>query len=119
MDVINLKEKLSLFKDQWSPKLVGTMDDYHIKLAKIQGDFVFHSHEDEDEVFIVLDGRFRMDYRDHSQWIETGEMVIVPKGVEHKPYTEEECSLILIEKASVDHTGGVDDPRRIDAPERI
>ncbi len=119
MDVVNIVEKLSKFNEHWSPKLIGEMDDYHIKLAKIEGDFIWHSHADEDELFLVIAGRFRMDYRDSQKWIETGEMVIVPKGVEHKPFAEIECSVLLIEKSSVDHTGGVDDPRRIDNPERV
>ncbi|WND02333.1 cupin domain-containing protein [Temperatibacter marinus] len=119
MDVINLSSKLALFTEQWTPKLVGEMDDYHVKLAKIEGDFVFHAHKEEDELFLVLSGRFRMDYRDRSEWVETGEMVIVPKGVEHKPFAEKECSVLLIEKASVDHTGGVEDPRRVENPDKI
>lgn len=119
MDSINLKEKLAGFADQWTPKLIAEMDNHHIKLAKIEGDFVWHAHDDEDELFMVLDGRFRMDYRDKSIWVETGEMIIVPKGVDHKPFAEKECSVLLIEKATVDHTGGVEDDRRIDSPERI
>ena len=119
MDAINLKEKLTGFSDRWSPKLVGELDGYHVKLAKIEGDFVWHAHEGEDELFLVVDGRFRMDYRDRQVWVEPGEMVIVPKGVEHKPYAPDVCSILLIEKATTDHTGGVDDPRRVENPERI
>ena len=119
MDVINLADKLKKFSDQWSPKLIGELDDYQVKLSKLEGDFVWHSHADEDELFIVLEGRFRMDYRDSQKWLEKGDMVIVPKGVEHKPYAKEECSVLFIEKATADHTGGVDDPRRIDSPERV
>ena len=119
MDVVNIAKKLSSFSDHWSPKLVGEMDGYHVKLAKLQGDFVWHAHAGEDEFFYVLEGRFRMDYRDRQVWVEKGEMVIVPKGVEHKPYAPDECSVMLIEKATTDHTGGVDDPRRVENPERI
>ena len=124
IDIVNLTQKLSLFSDTWSPKLVGTMDDYHIKLAKIDGDFVWHAHDNEDELFLVIDGRFRMDIREADQtvtqkWIEKGEMIIIPKGVEHKPYAPNECSVLLIEHGGVDHTGGVQDTRRIDSPEII
>ncbi|SDD64479.1 cupin domain-containing protein [Kordiimonas lacus] len=119
MKPVNLKAKLTTFSDHWSPKLIGDLDGYHVKLAKLSGDFVWHAHEGEDEFFLVIDGRFRMDYRDRQDWIEEGEMVVVPKGVEHKPYAPEECSVLLIEKASTDHTGGVDDPRRVENPERI
>ncbi|TNE65871.1 MAG: cupin domain-containing protein [Alphaproteobacteria bacterium] len=119
MDVVNLRQKLGLFGDLWSPKLVGQLDGHHVKLAKIEGDFVWHAHTDEDELFLVLDGRFRMDYRDRQVWVETGEMVIVPKGTEHKPYAPKECSALLIERATTDHTGGVADPRRQESPERI
>jgi mannose-6-phosphate isomerase-like protein (cupin superfamily) len=116
---VNLKEKLALFDETWTPKLIANVDDYDVRLAKIEGDFVFHAHDDEDEMFLVLNGRFRMDFRDRSEWVEVGEMIVVPKGVEHKPYAEDICSVLLIEKSSVDHTGGVDDPRHVDTPERI
>jgi mannose-6-phosphate isomerase-like protein (cupin superfamily) len=119
LNVVHLKEKLATFSDHWTPKLIGALDGYNVMLTKLKGDFVWHAHQDEDEFFLVLQGRFRMDYRDRQVWIEEGTMVIVPKGVEHKPYAPEECSVLLIEKATTDHTGGVDDPRRIDSPERI
>ena len=114
MKPINLSEKLRCFSDQWSPKRIGDIDNYQVKLAKIQGDFVWHAHDDEDEFFLVLDGRFRMDYRDEQFWVEAGDMVVVPKGVEHKPFAPRECSILLIEKATTDHTGGVEDPRRVE-----
>ncbi|MCK0071043.1 cupin domain-containing protein [Kordiimonas laminariae] len=119
MNPVNLAEKLKSFNDHWSPKHIGDLDGYHVKLAKIEGDFVWHAHEEEDEFFLVVNGRFRMDYRDKQVWIEEGDMVVVPKGVEHKPFAPEECSILLIEKATTDHTGGVDDPRRVENPERI
>ena len=112
MKPINLAEKLAMFHERWTPKVVGHIDEYQVKLAKIEGDFVWHAHADEDECFLVLDGRFRMDYRDRQFWVEQGEIILVPKGVEHKPFAPRECSILLIEKASTDHTGGVDDPRR-------
>ncbi|WP_417461705.1 cupin domain-containing protein [Kordiimonas sp.] len=119
MDAVHLKDKLASFSDHWSPKLVGNLDGYHVKLAKIQGDFVWHAHAEEDELFLVINGRFRMDYRDRQVWAEEGDLIIVPKGVEHKPFAPEECSVMLIEKATTDHTGGVADPRRVESPERI
>lgn len=119
MDVINLKEKASQFKDQWSPKIIADLDDNMACLAKIEGDFVFHAHDDQDEMFLVVDGRFRMDFRDKQVWVEQGEMIVVPKGVEHKPYAPEECCVLLIENKNTAHTGGVDDPRKKDEHERI
>ena len=119
MDVVNLKDKLGLFSDQWSPKVIGNIDDYQVYLAKIEGDFVWHSHEHEDEFFLVVEGRFRMDFRDSEKWVEEGEMIVVPKGVEHKPFAEQECAVMVIESAKTQHTGGVDDPRRKDVHERI
>ena len=105
MEKVNLGEKLSLFSEHWRPKIVGAFDDYEIKVEKIEGDFVWHKHVDEDEVFIVLDGGFRMDFRDRSVEVSAGEMIIVPKGVEHKPFAETECQVMLIERAGVVNTG--------------
>lgn len=119
MKAIDLKDKLSLFSDTWSPKIIADMDDYHIKLAKLEGDFVFHAHDDQDEMFIVLDGRLRMDFQDSQQWVEEGQMIVVPKGVEHKPYAPDGCSVMVIGKANTDHTGGVADPRRKETFEKI
>jgi mannose-6-phosphate isomerase-like protein (cupin superfamily) len=119
MDPINLKEKLSLFTATWTPKEIAYFDDYKIFLAKLEDDFIFHAHEDEDEVFLVIEGRFKMEYRDREVWVETGEMVVVPKGVEHKPCAPEPCSVMVIEKKITDHTGGVDDPRRKETFEQI
>ena len=119
MDSINIAEKLSKFSEHWSPKEIGQLDDCSIKLVKIIDNFVWHSHADEDELFYVLEGRFRMDYRDKEVWVEQGEMVIVPKGVEHKPFAEEECSLMVIEKNTVINTGEADDARRVEELERI
>ena len=111
MKVINLKQKTSLFTEQWTPKIIATLDHNHIYLSKLKGDFVWHNHADQDEMFLVVEGRFRMDFRDEQLWVEEGEIIVVPKGVEHKPFAEEECSVLVIENASTEHTGGVDDPR--------
>ncbi len=106
---INLSEKLATFNETWSPKIVGDLDDYHIKLVKIEGDFVWHAHENEDEMFFVLDGTMDMDFRDRRVTLEQGEFIVVPKGVEHKPHASGECSIMLLERAGVVNTG--------DAPE--
>ncbi|WP_417463640.1 cupin domain-containing protein [Kordiimonas sp.] len=119
MEAINLKEKLDLFSDTWTPKIVGNVDDNHVYLAKLEGDFIWHAHDDQDEMFLVVDGRFRLDFRDREVWVEQGEMIVVPKGVEHKPYAPEICSVLIIEKADTDHTGGIDDPLRKENHERI
>ena len=105
MDKVNLADKLSLFSEHWRPKIVGAFDDYEIKVVKIEGDFVWHSHEGEDEVFVVLEGGFRMDFRDRSVDVTTGEMIIVPRGIEHKPYAARECHVMLIERGGAAKAG--------------
>ena len=117
MEKVNLAAKLSLFSEHWRPKVVGAFDDYEIKVVKIEGDFVWHKHDDEDEVFIVLDGGFRMDFRDHSVDVASGEMIIVPSGVEHKPFAETECQVMVIERAGVVNTGDAPTGHRT-APEQ-
>ncbi|USK56273.1 cupin domain-containing protein [Cytobacillus solani] len=102
---INLSEKLSKFTDHWSPKVIGEMNDYQFKLVKIQGDFVWHSHKDTDEVFIVLDGEMVIEFRDGEVKLSKGEMYVVPKGVEHKPYAEKECHVMIVEPRGVVNTG--------------
>jgi mannose-6-phosphate isomerase-like protein (cupin superfamily) len=102
---INLAEKLTTFSDHWSPRIVETVDGYDVKLVKVQGDFVWHKHDDEDELFLVLKGRFRMDFRDRQVEVGTGEMIVVPKGVEHKPFADEECEVLLLERQGVVNTG--------------
>ena len=96
MTPINLSEKLSLFTDQWSPKIIARIDDYQFKLAKLHGDFVWHSDPKTDEVFIVLEGRLRIDFRDGEALLNADEMLAVPKGVEHKPYAESECHVMIL-----------------------
>jgi mannose-6-phosphate isomerase-like protein (cupin superfamily) len=102
---INLAQKLTLISEQWQPKVVAEMNDYQFKLVKLQGDFIWHDHKDTDEAFLVLDGRLRIDFRDGAVHIGPGEMYIVPKGVEHKPYAEHEVQLLLIEPRGVTNTG--------------
>jgi mannose-6-phosphate isomerase-like protein (cupin superfamily) len=113
MQKINLSEKLSLIQDHWNPRIAGELNGQLIKLVKFQGPFTWHHHENEDEMFMVVSGRFRMDYREHgserAEWIEPGEFIIVPRGVEHRPFAEDECEVLLFEPASTLNTGNVED----------
>jgi mannose-6-phosphate isomerase-like protein (cupin superfamily) len=102
---INFREKLGLIAEQWQPKVVAEMNDYQFKLVKLEGDFVWHDHQDTDETFIVLEGELRIDFRDGAVTLQAGEMFVVPKGVEHKPYAKREVKLLLIEPRGVPNTG--------------
>ena len=102
---INFKEKLSLFNEQWLPKVIAEMNDYQIKIVKIEGDFEWHDHQDTDETFIVLEGNLRIDFRDGHVTLNSGEMYVVPKGVEHKPFADGEVKMLLIEPRGVLNTG--------------
>jgi len=102
---INLRQKLEMFAAQWQPKVIAEMNDYQFKVVKLQGDFVWHDHKDTDETFIVLEGVLRIDFRSGAVHIAKGEMYVVPKGVEHKPYAENEVHLLLIEPRGVRNTG--------------
>jgi len=101
---INLAEKLSLFNEQWSPKIIARYEDFHFKLAKLEGDFVWHSHP-ESEAFLVLNGTLRLDFHDGSVTLGKGEMLVVPKGVEHKPFAETECHVMVLVRAGTVNTG--------------
>lgn len=105
LTAINLEEKLAKFTDHWSPKIVAQMNDYHFKLVKVQGDFVWHSHVDTDELFFILEGELVIEFRDGPVTLKQGEMLVIPKGIEHKPYAQEECHLMLIEPAGTINTG--------------
>ncbi len=102
---INLGQKFRLFDEQWQPKVVAEMNDYQFKIVKLQGDFIWHDHKDTDETFIVIEGDLRIDFRDGAVQVCAGEMFIVPKGIEHKPYAENEVKLLLIEPRGVPNTG--------------
>jgi len=102
---INIREKLSLFEEKWSPRVIAEMNDYQFKLVKVKGDFVWHSHKDTDETFIVIDGHLRIDFRDGHVDLVGGEMFVVQKGVEHKPYAETDTELLVIEPRGVLNTG--------------
>ena len=108
---INFQQKLSLFTEQWQPKVVAEMNDYQFKIVRLQGDFIWHDHKDTDETFIILEGKLRIDFRDGAVNLSTGEMFVVPKGVEHKPFAEEEVKLLLIEPRGVLNTGHEDSDR--------
>ena len=107
MKKIRLEEKLSHFSDHWKPKIIAELNGQHVKLVKLLGPFIWHHHENEDELFLVLKGRFRMEFRDHSEWIEEGEIIVVPRGVEHRPVAEEEVHILLFEPVSTLNTGNV------------
>jgi mannose-6-phosphate isomerase-like protein (cupin superfamily) len=102
---INLKDKLSKFSEHWSPRIIAEMNDYQFKLAKIKGEFVWHDHKDTDEVFIVIEGTMSIEFRDGIVDLGEGELCVVPKGVEHKPYAENECKIMLVEPRGVVNTG--------------
>ena len=102
---INLQEKLAKFSNHWSPKIIAQMNDYHFKLVKLQGDFVWHSHADTDEVFITLDGEMSIEFRVGKMDLKAGEMFVVPKGVEHKPFADKECKIMLVEPGGTVNTG--------------
>ena len=103
--VINFAEKLTGFSEHWSPRVIAEMNDYQFKLAKLQGDFVWHRHDDTDEVFVVIGGRLRIDFRDGEAVLGPGEMIVVSRGVEHRPHADAECQVLLVEPRGVVNTG--------------
>ena len=119
MEKVNLREKLDLFAEHWQPKIVGDLNGQHIKLVKFQGTFVWHHHDNEDELFLVVKGRFLMEFRDKNVWLEEGEFVIVPRGVEHRPVADEEAHVLLFEPASTLNTGNVRNERTLHELQRI
>lgn len=119
MEKVNLADKLIKFSDYWNPRIVGELNGQHVKLVKLKGEFIWHRHEQEDEMFLVLKGSLVIRFRDRDISLEEGEFVIVPKGVEHKPVADEEVHVLLFEPASTLNTGNVRDQRTVDAPERI
>ena len=119
MEKVNLRDKLDLFKEQWSPKIVGELNGQQVKLVKFRGPFVWHHHDHEDELFLVVKGRFRMEFRDRDLWLEEGEFLIVPRGVEHRPVADEEAHVLLFEPASTLNTGNVRNERTREQLETI
>jgi mannose-6-phosphate isomerase-like protein (cupin superfamily) len=108
LDKINLAEKFSRITEYWKPYIAGELNGQLVKLDKLKGEFVWHHHENEDEMFLVVKGRFRIEFRDKTVWLEEGEFIVVPRGVEHKPVADEEAWIVLFEPASTLNTGNVD-----------
>ena len=104
---INFQEKLAKFSEQWQPKIIARMNDYHFKIAKVQGEFIWHDHPETDEVFLILHGQLEIQFRDGRVVLHEGEMFVVPKGTEHKPVAANECHILLIEPAGTLNTGDV------------
>jgi mannose-6-phosphate isomerase-like protein (cupin superfamily) len=124
MRKVRLEDALATFSDHWNPRIVGELNEQHVKLVKFQGEFVWHHHRAEDEMFLVVQGSFRMDYLDpdgcdRSLDVEEGEFVIVPRGTEHRPYAAEECHVLLLEPAGTLNTGNVRNSRTVDNPGTI
>ena len=111
MKKINISQKLAQFKDHWNPRIIGELNHQHVKLAKLKGEFIWHKHDDEDEMFLVLKGTLKIAFRDRVEIIRENEIIIVPKGVEHKPIAEEEVSIMLFEPATTINTGDLDNER--------
>lgn len=107
MERVNVREKLALFSDHWNPRVVAELNGQQVKLVKFKGEFVWHDHANEDELFFVIRGRFRMDFRDRSVSLSEGEFLVVPRGIEHRPVAEEEVEVMLFEPAQIKHTGEV------------
>ena len=119
MEKINLAEKLALFNEHWQPKIVAELNGQLVKLVKFEGPFVWHHHDHEDELFLVVKGRFRMEFRDRHVWLEKGEMIVVPRGVEHRPVAEEEAQVLLFEPASTLNTGNIRSERTVEHLQKI
>jgi mannose-6-phosphate isomerase-like protein (cupin superfamily) len=119
IEKVNVAQKLALFDEHWSPKIVGELNGQHVKLVKFLGEFVWHHHDDEDEMFLVVDGRFKMEFRDREVWLEEGEFIVVPRGIEHRPVAEREVSVMLFEPASTLNTGNVTDEMTVAELDRI
>lgn len=107
MEVINLKEKFNLFTEQWSPKIIGQLNGQDVKLAKIEGEFIWHDHAQEDELFYIIKGSLQIEFRESIITLNEGEMLVIPKGVEHKPIAKEEVWVLLFEPSNIKHTGEV------------
>jgi len=119
MDKVNIAEKFAQFSEHWSPKIVGEINNFHVKLAKLKGEFMWHHHEEEDEMFLVIKGRLLMKFRDRDVTIDEGEFIIVPHGVEHLPVAEEEVELILFEPAGTLNTGNLQNERTVAELDRL
>lgn len=119
MEKVNIREKLSLFSDHWNPRIVGELNGQHVKAVKLIGEFVWHHHDHEDELFLVIKGKLKMEFRDRVEEINEGEFIIVPRGVEHKPVAEEEVHILLFEPDTTVNTGNVESDRTRKQLEKI
>ena len=119
MEAVNLQQKFSLVKDYWSPKIIGELNDSYVKAVKVKGEFLWHHHENEDELFLVVKGTLRMRFRDRDVLVREGEFIIVPRGVEHLPVAEEEVHIVLLEPKTTLNTGNVRNERTVAQLERI
>ena len=119
MEIINLKDKFNLFNEHWTPKIVAELNGQEIKLAKLKGDFIWHAHEDEDELFFIVKGTLIIEFRDKKVELNEGEMLIIPKGIEHKPFAKEEVLVFLFEPKGIKHTGNVQHDLTVDKCEKI
>jgi mannose-6-phosphate isomerase-like protein (cupin superfamily) len=119
IEKVNVAEKLTLVAEHWSPKIVGELNGQHVKIVKFKGAFTWHHHEAEDEMFLVVKGRFRMELGDRHVWLDEGEFIVVPKGVEHRPVAEEEVHVLLFEPATTLNTGNVINERTVKKLDRI
>ena len=114
MDVVNLEDKFGRIGEQWSPKILAQLNDYHVKAVKLQGEFVWHKHDETDELFLVTKGSLVIRFRDREVTLGPGELVVVPKGIEHLPVAEEECEVLLIEPAGTPNTGDAGGARTVE-----
>jgi mannose-6-phosphate isomerase-like protein (cupin superfamily) len=119
METVNLREKFSFFSDYWNPRIIGEVNECHVKAVKLKGEFVWHHHEHEDELFLVVKGKLRMKFRDHEALVCEGEFVIVPRGVEHLPIADDEVHIVLIEPKTTLNTGNITNERTVAQLQRI
>lgn len=119
MPAVNLAEKFAKFQDYWNPRVIGELNDCHVKAVKIKGQFVWHHHDHEDELFLVLKGTLRMRFRDRDELVHEGEFIIVPRGVEHLPVADEEVHMILLEPKTTLNTGNIENERTVRELEHI
>jgi mannose-6-phosphate isomerase-like protein (cupin superfamily) len=114
IDKVNIAEKFTRFDEHWSPRIAGELNDSYVKLAKLKGEFVWHHHDDEDELFLVVQGKLLIKLRDGDIRLDEGEFVVIPKGIEHKPVAEEECHVMLLEPKTTVNTGNVQNERTVE-----
>lgn len=119
MEKINVKEKLNLFNEYWNPKIIGELNESYVKLVKLKGDFIWHSHENEDEMFYVLKGLLIIKFRDNDVHLNEGEFIVIPRGIEHMPVAEEEVHVMLIESKTTLNTGNVVNERTVEDLKKI